>query len=91
MKVGTASTSSYLIGLGIGCQLIAFALTEMDIPALSIFVAILGTISFFAGLSEYAYGKGYSRLFALLGLLSFLGLFILALLADKHPAPQKQR
>lgn len=85
MRRGTAATSTMLVGLGLACQFVSFVFAEAGMPGFSITIAILGTIAFFAGLSEYANGKGYSRLFAVLGVFSLFGLLILALLSDKHP------
>ena len=47
-------------------------------------VGALGTLLFIMGCCFYAKAKGYSWLFGLLGLLSFVGLIILYFLPDLH-------
>lgn len=49
-------------------------------------VALAGTVLLIVGLSFYARGKGYHPAFGLLGLLSCLGLIILAVMPDKNKA-----
>jgi len=58
-------------------------------PVVGIFGVLIlftGTALLIAGLSYYAIGKGRSGWWGLCGLLSFLGLIILALLKDERPA-----
>ncbi len=44
------------------------------------------------GLGYYAKAKGYSRWLGLLGLFSWVGIIVLAVLKDKHPtAEEKER
>jgi hypothetical protein len=47
-----------------------------------------GSVLFIIGLSFYAKAKGYSALLGLLGLLSCLGLLIIAVLPDKTKSPR---
>lgn len=49
---------------------------------------LAGDILFIFGLVYYAKSKGYSGLFGLLGVLSCIGLLIIALLPDKTKKPQ---
>jgi hypothetical protein len=49
-------------------------------------VSVLGTILLIYGLCLYAKSKGYHPAFGLLGLLSILGIIILAVLPDKLKA-----
>src|SRR5262245_19950417 len=48
-----------------------------------IIAALLGAVLLIIGLGYYAKGKGYSAVLGLLGLLSCIGLLILAVLPDK--------
>lgn len=45
--------------------------------------SLIGSLLFIVGLCYYAKAKGYSSVFGLLGLLSCIGLLILAVLPDK--------
>jgi len=59
--------------------------TDMN-PILAIFIliaSIVGLVCWFIGLSAYARSKGYSSWYSLLGLLSCIGLIILAVLPDR--------
>jgi hypothetical protein len=52
-------------------------------------VSVAGGILLILGLCFYARGKGYTMALGLLGLLSIVGLIILAVLPDKRKAPAK--
>jgi hypothetical protein len=79
--------------LQIGCTFVAnFVVTKaMSIGSVplagltGIFVvgSIVGNILLIAGLSFYAKAKGYSAALGVLGLLSCIGLLVLAILPDK--------
>jgi hypothetical protein len=51
---------------------------------LGLIVTLAGTALLIAGLCFYARGKGYHMAFGALGLLSCVGLFVLAVLPDKR-------
>jgi hypothetical protein len=85
---------SLLLGLpGLGLQIVCYALINITAsggaPGLLSFLPLLqlgvvaGLVLLVIGLCYYAKSKGYNALFGLLGLLSCLGLIILAVLPDK--------
>ena len=55
------------------------------------FISLLGTVAVVIGFGYYAKSKGYSKAFGLLGLLSWAGIIILALLKDNFPSLQDQQ
>lgn len=79
--------------LQIGCifisnLIVAKAKSTGDVPSAAMIGAcslgsIIGSILLIVGLCYYAKAKGYSAVLGLLGLLSCLGLLILAVLPDK--------
>jgi hypothetical protein len=79
--------------LQIGCLFIsnliaAKAKSDGSVPSAALLGAcslgsIIGTILLIVGLCYYAKAKGHSAVFGLLGLLSCIGLLILAVLPDK--------
>ncbi len=76
------------IGVGLLIQFIGRVLTGVEGAELIGFLMILvGFIMFIWGCGCYAVGKGYSQFLGILGLLSCLGLVILAVLPDKHKSP----
>ena len=70
--------------IGIGGGLILQFLGRTLDTGFSMLIIITGSVLFIWGCTQYAKGKGYSAWFGLLGLISFFGLIILALLPDKH-------
>ena len=79
------------IVLQIGAVLIPRALGYADpknvpvgVTVLYYVVALSGTALLIVGLSYYAAAKGHSRWAGLLGLLSIIGLIVLAVLPDRH-------
>lgn len=76
------------IGVGLGFILeILGRFLYMSSTAGSIFGLILmlvGVVLFIWGCMNYAVGKGHSKWFGLLGLLSCIGLIILIFLPDHH-------
>ena len=53
---------------------------------IGVVLLVVGAIFFVWGCMNYAEGKGHSKWFGLLGLLSILGLIILVFLPDHHKA-----
>ena len=70
------------IGVGMGI-LLQFASAGLEAP-LAFLVAFVGLVFFIWGCTSYMKGKGYSPAWGLLGLLSIMGLIILALFPDRH-------
>lgn len=78
--------------IGIGCglilQFIGRTLGGVEgAELIGLLMVLVGFIMFIWGCGCYAVGKGYSQFLGLLGILSCLGLIILAVLPDKHKAP----
>ena len=57
---------------------------EGAMSLVGVVVALVGTVMLIAGLSWYARAKGHSGWWGLMGLLSIIGLIILAVLPDKR-------
>jgi hypothetical protein len=76
------------IGVGIGLifYILRFVLVRQGIisPELGLFLWAFGTVTFVWGCMNYAEGKGSSKWFGLLGLLSIIGLLGLFFLPDQH-------
>ena len=76
------------IGVGIGLILeIGGQIINRQMPALILvgsLIALVGLLFFIWGCTNYAAGKGYSKVLGLLGLLSCIGLIILVVLPDKN-------
>ena len=70
--------SVFLSNLKSGTDVLSVALAW-----LSVFGAITGCVLLIVGLCYYAKAKGYTAVLGLLGLLSCIGLLILAVLPDK--------
>lgn len=68
-----------------GRQLIS---SGSEVPGMVL--ALLGAVLFIWGCMSFAQGKGYSKWFGLLGMLSCLGLLILELMEDRHPQPEEK-
>lgn len=58
--------------------------TNEDLALVGLLLLVLGSVLLCVGLGFYAKAKGHHPAFGLLGLLSILGLIILALMPDKH-------
>jgi hypothetical protein len=74
------------IGVGIILQLSRFILVRQGIipPDLGIVIWAFGAAFFIWGCMNYAEGKGSSKWFGLLGILSLIGLLGLFFLPDRH-------
>jgi hypothetical protein len=74
------------VGLGFILQVLGrFLATRSAAGAvLGLILIVVGLVVFIWGCMNYAVGKGHSKWFALLGLLSCIGLIILVLLPDHH-------
>lgn len=70
--------------LGVGCGVALQIASTYVAPPSSAVLMIVGWIAFIWGCSEYARGKGHSPWFGALGLLSLLGLIVLAVMPDRH-------
>lgn len=79
--------------IGIGCGLLIQFIGKVIVGAMpdnsfiGLILIIVGFIMFIWGCGCYAVGKGYSQFLGILGILSCLGLVILAVLPDKHKSP----
>jgi hypothetical protein len=70
--------------LQIGCMTASRVTGEAQWLALSLAAgSLVGLMLLIVGLGHYAKAKGYSNVFGLLGLLSLLGVLIMAVLPDK--------
>ncbi|HWX19413.1 MAG TPA: hypothetical protein VN578_05840 [Candidatus Binatia bacterium] len=74
------------VGLGIVLQLSRFILVRQGIitPDVGSAIWVLGLLVFVWGCMNYAEGKGVSKWFGLLGILSLIGLLVLFFLPDHH-------
>ncbi len=52
-------------------------------------IALMGTALLMAGLAYYARAKGHSAWLCLLAFLGLIGIIVLGLLRDRHPAPPR--
>ncbi len=82
--------TSLALGIpGIILQLVGnFALRSADGQSLTwagVAVSLIGTVLLIVGLSFYAKAKGRNPAWGLMGLLSIIGLIVLALLKDRRP------
>lgn len=76
--------TSLLIGApGLILQVIGHSIRVGGNEGLGLTIALIGGVLLIVGLSFYARAKGYHGAWGLLGLLSCLGLLILALMPDK--------
>jgi hypothetical protein len=74
------------VGLGILLQIVGRIMAAQSEP-LAVpghLLAGVGFLVLIAGCFSYAEGKGHSRWWGLLGLLSIIGLIILVFLPDRH-------
>ena len=71
------------VGLGIILHIVARAMVASN-PVVAVIAALVGTVLFVWGCCNYAQGKGYHWALGFLGLLSIIGLIVLALLPDKE-------
>ena len=74
------------VGLGIISQFVGRILISSEGPGalLGVLLVLGGAVSFVWGCWSYAVGKGYHGAWGFLGLLSIIGLIILACFPDKH-------
>jgi nicotinamide riboside transporter PnuC len=76
------------VGLGIGVQIVGRIMQATGSTAtatLGVLLVLAGLAIFIWGCAMYMQGKGYHPAWGLLGLLSVIGLIILAVLRDRHP------
>jgi peptidoglycan/LPS O-acetylase OafA/YrhL len=78
------------IGVGIVLQILRLVLVAQGIvsPHWGLLIYAVGLVFFIWGCMNYAEGKGSSKWFGLLGLLSILGLAVLIFLPDQHKQPK---
>ncbi len=62
-----------------------------DQETLGVVVLLVGTVLLISGLAMYAKAKGRSPAWGLMGLLSLIGLVVLALLKDRAPEKPSRR
>lgn len=86
MVSGYATKATFGILFAIASWIGAWAIVTHGSKLAGEFTAlfILGLISWFYGCHKWAEGKGYSGALGLLGILSFLGLIVLAFLPDRR-------
>jgi hypothetical protein len=74
------------VGIGIILQIAgrALGITSESGALLGLIMVVVGAVFFIWGCMNYAEGKGHSKWFGLLGLLSCIGLIILIFMPDHH-------
>jgi hypothetical protein len=72
------------VGLGLIGQILGKSMLEGSSPGLGALITLGACVMFIWGCCEYALGKGHSRWWGGLGLLSILGLIVLVFLPDRH-------
>lgn len=72
------------VGIGVLLQVAGRMMAERGTPDIGLIVALVGVVVFIWGCGQYAKGKGHSVWFGALGLLSIIGLIVLAVMPDKH-------
>jgi len=76
--------TNILVGLGLIGQIMGRSMASGSSPGLGLIILLAAAVVFIWGCCEYAFGKGYSRWMGALGLLSLIGLIVLAVLPDRH-------
>lgn len=76
--------SNVLVGIGFVGQLIANFVVPGTIPTAGLVLVLTSSGIFIWGCCEYAVGKGYERFVGTLGVISLIGLIILAVLPDRN-------
>ena len=74
------------VGLGLILQMVSRSMTAPEQATVSLVLLVIGALVFIWGCCEYAKGKGYNSAWGLLGILSLIGLIVLALMPDRHKA-----
>jgi hypothetical protein len=87
--IGIALMTGGAILEGAGSVILIGIPNLLSVSPLAGVMMVAGMASFTWGCFMYAQGKGYSQLMGLFGLLSFVGLVILALMPDRHPEKAK--
>ena len=75
------------VGIGLVLQIAGRTISHDSVSGSSpigTLVIIAGIAAFIWGCAQYSLGKGHSRWFGALGLLSILGLIVLVFLPDRH-------
>jgi uncharacterized membrane protein len=74
------------VGMGIVLEIVGRIMVHNPEPMRSMgsIIMLVGLVAFIWGCAQYAKGKGHSPWFGLFGLLSIIGLIVLALFRDKH-------
>ena len=88
MKLENQKNAKAGIISGIVLQIAGRLLLNSGSDAPGMTLTLFGAGFFIWGCMNFAEGKGYSKWFGALGLLSCLGLGILLIIKDKHPQQQ---
>jgi hypothetical protein len=74
------------VGIGIVLEIAGRSMAHNPEPMRSIagIIILIGAVAFIWGCAQYSKGKGFSPWFGFFGLLSIIGLIVLALFPDKH-------